>query len=127
MRMGKRSMLKAAVVMAAFALVAAACGSSEPGGATTEDATEAATPAAAAEEVTTDDAPDVPEAGSATASAEVEIVPVSLPDGLRPWWESANRSAPFGGEVFLLAASSDVAIGGEQRNLQILRLDLALQ
>ena len=119
-------MSKAAVVMAAFAVVAAACGSSEPGGAETKDATEAATPGAA-EVATTDEASAVPEAGADIASPEVEITPVSLPDGLRPWWESANRSAPFGGDAFLLAASSDVAIGGRQPSLQILRLDPALE
>ena len=117
----ENSTLKAAAVMAVIAIVAAACGSPDPGGVDTTDVTEAATPGST-QVTTTDDTSAVPEAGP-----EVEIATVSLPDGLRPWWESTHRSAPFGGDVFLLAASSDVGIGGPRPNLQILRLDSALK
>jgi len=109
-----RSTLKTVAVMVAIAIVAAACGPSDPGS--------TAATSGSNEVTTTGDVSAVPVAGS-----EVEIVTVSLPDGLRPWWESTHRSALFGGNVFLLAASSEVGIGGQRPTLIILRLDSALE
>ena len=121
-------------VVAVMALVAAACGSSEPDGADATQVTEAGTtevtdasPGTTGATATDDDPTAVPVDSPDTASAELEIATVSLPDGLRPWWETTNRSAPFSGDVFVLAASSDVAIGAQQPSLQILRLDVALE
>lgn len=108
-------------VVAVLALVASACGSSEPAAVDTTNEGDAAA-AVSSEETDTAEGSADPQSGS-----ELEITPVSLPDGLRPWWESKNRSASLGGGAFMLAASSEVEIGGEQPNLVILRLDPALE
>ncbi len=106
-----------AIIVTVLALVAAACGAS--------DAEETATTASvgqAPDETTDQTVATVPDSEIA-----LEFATISLPDGLRPWWESTSRTQTFGDSNFLLAASSDVAIRGEDPGLVVLRLDSALE
>ena len=125
-----RSRLKSSSLVGVIVLVAAACGSSDPVPADTPDPTGAPTPQSTEspeEELSTPPEATPPEAAPDAAQPGVDVTTISLPDGLRHWWESNNRSAPFAGDAFMLAASSDVETGGESPNLKVLRINAALE
>lgn len=103
------------LLLAALSMVAAACSSSDS---SDTDQSVTTTP-----EKTTDDPPTT----NAESAPETAFATVDLPEGLRPWWESRNRSRAFGGDNYLLAASSDVDTRGEEPGVTLLRLEPSLE
>ncbi len=105
------------LLLTVLAVVAAACGAS--------DAEETATTSAVGQ--ATDQTTDETAATAPDSDDALEFVTIPLPDGLRPWWESTSRTQAFAESNFLLAASSDVAVRGENPGITVLQLDAALE